>query len=192
MISTCRGYYNLNNLSDKEFIDAILSNDRVIIQHFFFEKCAPTFAYIIRHVFGYQVNKNELINELYLYLQHDNWYKLRQFNYHSKLTTWISVVSVRFFQKKRTELVKNGNSGVQVAEKVEHQEDRICQKLDVESLLNRLSNERYRMVIQRLMLEDKEPQEMANEMGITVDNLYNVKQRALRQMLAIIKAEINI
>jgi RNA polymerase sigma factor (sigma-70 family) len=193
MVSACRGAQNLNDLSDKEFIEAILSNDRVAIRYFFFEKCTPTFAYIIRHVFGYQVNKNELVNELYLYLRHDDWRKLRQFSYHSKLTTWVSVVAVRFFQKKRAMLIEKEASEALIAEKADfsaiYQEEQIYQKLDVESLLNRLPNERYRMVIRRLVLEDEEPQEIANEMGITVDNLYNVKQRALKQLTGIIKAE---
>jgi DNA-directed RNA polymerase specialized sigma24 family protein len=62
--------------------------------------------------------------------------------------------------------------------------------LDVESLVGKLSNERYRFVIQRLILEDKEPQEVANEMGITVDNLYNVKRRAMLQLALIARKEV--
>jgi DNA-directed RNA polymerase specialized sigma24 family protein len=62
--------------------------------------------------------------------------------------------------------------------------------LDVESLVGKLSNERYRFVIQRLILEDKELQEVANEMGITVDNLYNVKRRAMLQLALIARKEV--
>jgi DNA-directed RNA polymerase specialized sigma24 family protein len=189
MISTCQNAGNLTDLSDKEFIDAMLSNDRVAIRLFFFEKCTPVFAYITRHVFNYQVNKNELINELYLYLQHDDWHKLRQFDYRSKLTTWVSVVAVRFFQKKRAGLIENETSEMLLAEKLEYQDEQIYRKLDVEGLMNRLSSKRYRMVIHRLILKDEEPQELAAEMGITVDNLYNVKRRALQQMGEIIKSD---
>jgi DNA-directed RNA polymerase specialized sigma24 family protein len=35
------------------------------------------------------------------------------------------------------------------------------------------------------MLEDKEPQEVADEMKITVDNLYNIKRRAMQQLIQI-------
>ena len=32
------------------------------------------------------------------------------------------------------------------------------------------------------MLDDWEPEQLANEMGITVDNLYNIKRRAMAQL----------
>ena len=179
----------LNELSDKEIVDAILSNDEVVVGYFFFEKCAPTFSYVIRHVFCHQVNRNEVINEMYLYLQRDNWRRLRQFGYRSKLTTWIAVVAVNFFKKKRARLMVNKALELRMAEKVEHQEEQIDRMPDVEELLSRLPNEKYRMVIRRLVLEDESPQELANKMGITVDNLYNVKQRALKRLKGIIKAE---
>ncbi len=175
--------------SDREIINGILSNDTKIIQYFWFEHCTLMFHYIIYNVFDRRVEKNELINELYLYLQENNWQKLRQFNYRSRLTTWMQVVAIRFFQKKRTELIENKSSEPLIIEKAENNEEQIHQRLDVENLISRLSNERYRFVTQKLILEDMEPQSVADEMGITVDNLYNIKRRALMQLKEIIKNE---
>ena len=42
-----------------------------------------------------------------------------------------------------------------------------------------MSNKRYVLVIKRLMLEDADPDEVAEELGVTVDNLYNIKKRAM-------------
>jgi RNA polymerase sigma factor (sigma-70 family) len=173
----------MEELSDKELVDGMINNDDSIIQYFFFEKCTPMFRYVIQKVFDYRVEKDELINELYLFLQADDWRKLRQFDYRSRLTTWLSVVAIRFFQKKRAGLIENNSFDALYMKETDNLEERIHRKLDVKNLVGQLPNERYRFVIQKLMMEDKEPQEVANEMGITVDNLYNIKRRAL-QMLA--------
>ncbi len=179
------------NYNDKEIVEGILADNEQIVRYFFFEECTPIFRYIISKAFDYQAEENELINELYIYLQKNDWHKLRQFDYRSKLTTWISVVAIRFFQKKRMVLIENKSSETLIIEKVENNENRIHQKLDVENLINRLSNERYRFVIQRCIIEDKDPQEIAYEMGITVANLYNIKTRAIKELTLIARKEVS-
>jgi RNA polymerase sigma factor (sigma-70 family) len=174
-----------DELSDKELIEGMINNDDGIIQYFFFEKCTSMFRYIIQKIFDCQVEKDELINELYLFLQMDDWRKLRQFDYRSRLTTWLSVVAIRFFQKKRAGLIENNAADTLYIEKTDNSEERIYRNLDIKTLIGELPNERYRFVIQRLILEDKEPQEVANEMKITVDNLYNIKRRAIQQIAQI-------
>ena len=175
-------------LTDKEIVTGILAGNKQSICQFFFEECTPIFRYIISKIFDYQAEKDELINELYIYLQENDWKKLRQFDYRSKLTTWISVVATRFFQKKRAALIENESFTPPMVEKV-MENDSIVHKLDIESLLNGLTNERYRSVIRKLVLEDYEPQTLANEMGITVDNLYNIKRRALSQLAHLYRKE---
>ena len=59
------------------------------------------FNYILHRFCPCQLDKNELINELYLYLQSDNWYKLRQFDFRSKLTTVVDGCCCTFFSKKK-------------------------------------------------------------------------------------------
>ena len=59
-------------------------------------------------------------------------------------------------------------------------------KIDVEYLLNQLRNERYVMAIRRLILEDAEPKDVAEEMGVTVDNLYNIKKRVIAALTQIV------
>ena len=87
--------------SDKEIVDGILRNDSKIIEYFFFNRCSPMFAFIISKIFNNRAEKDELVNELFLYLNQNDWYKIRQFDFKSKLTTWVSVVAVRFFIRKK-------------------------------------------------------------------------------------------
>ena len=45
-----------------------------------------------------------------------------------------------------------------------------------------MPNKRYAMVVERLIIDDAEPETLASEMGITTVNLYNLKKRAIRQL----------
>ena len=174
--------------TDEEMVSGILSDDEESIVYFFFEECTPIFHYIISKIFYYQVEKNELINEFYIYLKEKDWHKLRNFDYRCQLKTWISVTAVRFFLKKRANLIENESSEHLITEQITENHD-IFSKEDITNLLCGLS-ERYRYIIQKLVLEDREPQKIANGMGITVDNLYNIKRRALLQLEKIIKIEV--
>ena len=56
---------------------------------------------------------------------------------------------------------------------------------DLERLFNNMPNKRYVHVIRCLMLEDWEPEQLAHEMNITTANLYNIKRRAMAQLMRV-------
>lgn len=64
-------------------------------------------------------------------------------------------------------------------------------KDDLKGLLEALPNERYAFVIQRLVMDDVQPEELAREMNITPANLYNIKKRAIRQLTQIALNDIH-
>ena len=66
-------------ISDRELVDRLLIGDEEIVRYLFFDKCTPMFNYILHRFCPCQLDKNELINELYLYLQSDNWLLLYVF-----------------------------------------------------------------------------------------------------------------
>jgi DNA-directed RNA polymerase specialized sigma24 family protein len=173
--------------TDKEIVSNVIMDDEKSIQRLFFEKCTPIFQYIVRKIFDYQVEENELINEFYLYLKENDWYKLRQFDYRYKLTTWISIVAYNFFKRKRDELIINKSTEYLLTEQITDNYVLSMMDDDVEILLGILRNKRYRFVIRKLILENDEPQKIANEMCITVNNLYAIKFRALQQFQKIIE-----
>ena len=59
------------------------------------------------------------------------------------------------------------------------QESEIQARIDIDSLLKKLSNRRYAFILRKLVLEDMEPKELASIMDVTVPNLYNMKKRAI-------------
>lgn len=66
---------------------------------------------------------------------------------------------------------KSYNSGLTIEE-----------RMDLHSALQKMPNVRYRQVKELLDLQDKQPESVAKEMNITVDNLYNIHRRALVQL----------
>lgn len=176
---------NYELYDDRALVNGILNNDGRLIEYFFNKKCSKLFNYIILNVFDNNLKeKQELANELFLYLAKDDWYKVRQFDYRSKLMTWVSVVAVRFFQKKREELMEQSLS-VALSDKMWQDSSggtTIDRRVDIRAALQKMPNARYRKVIEVLDLQDVCPELLAEEMNVTVDNLYNIHHRALVQL----------
>lgn len=170
--------------TDRQLIDGLLNNDIKLIEYFFNKKCSGLFGYILVNVFDSNVDKQDLTQELFWYLAKNNWYKVRQFDFRSKLVTWVTVVAVRFFQKKRKELIENSGS-VPLNDKMWQEQSRaisIERRMDLYNALAKMPNARYRKVIEVLDLQEVRPEILAEEMKITVDNLYNIHRRALLQL----------
>lgn len=178
-------YYSL---SDKEIVAAVIKNDGAMIKYLFCEKCSKLLSYIAYSVFDNRVDKRELISELFLYIAQNDWYKLKQFDFRSSLMTWLSVVSIRFFQKKREELLEKESEEALISKIRETYKPHSSKELimDIENAINEMKNARYKDVICELDLKDVPPEEYAARTGITVDNLYNLHRRALMQLKNII------
>ncbi len=58
--------------------------------------------------------------------------------------------------------------------------------MDICKTVNQMTNHRYKDAIIALDFEDRKPEEVAIEMAITVDNLYNLHRRALIQLRTIL------
>lgn len=175
--------YNLYD--DEQLVNGILNNDRPLIEYFFQKKCSKLFSYILLNVFDGKIDKWELVSELYLFMACNNWQVFRNFQYRSSLMTYVTVVAVRFFQKKRIQLIDLPFS-TELSEKTWKGQtagnSSIDRRMDIQSALQEMPNARYRKVIEELDLHDIRPEELAREMNVTVDNLYNIHRRAHFQL----------
>lgn len=179
-------------MTDQEIIQGLIARDDRITRDFFFVLCRPLFLSIIRKVFDFGVKYDELVNELYLYLMEDDARKLRNFKYRSSVYQWLKVVAVRFFIKRREELIeKKGEEPLYEGETVPTTDgwcavgsanNAYSAKCDLQRLFSLMPNKRYVYVIQQLVIDDCEPEKLAEEMGINVANLYNIKRRAMDQL----------
>lgn len=170
-------------MTDEELIQGLISRDNLITEQFFYVKCRPLLTAIMRIVFDYHVEYNEMVSELYNYLMEDDGLKLRQFEFRSSVYQWMKVVATRFFIRRRNFMIENFAKSPhyeRVSEdKVITPVDKINDRMDVEKLLQIMDNKRYADVIRSLILNEESPEQYAMRMGVTVDNLYNIKKRAI-------------
>ena len=174
-------------MTDQEIIKGLIERDECVTKDFFFVKCKPLFYSIINIVFDYEVEYDELVNELYLYLMEDDATKLRNFEYRSSVYQWLKVITIRFFIKKRARMIDNtsGEPPYDKQDQIAASESDVAVEYDIERLFEAMPTKRYVYVIRRLILEDCEPEELAREMNITTANLYNIKRRSMAQLTRI-------
>ena len=169
-------------MTDQEIVQALIERDSRVTAQFFFKDCRPLLLSIINRVFDKQkVNYDEIISELYIYLMAHDAHRLRQFRFESTLYQWIKTTAIRFCLKlKNDEVVIDDES----QEPLDNNRDTDCielsqAKMDVDNLLSQMRNQRYAKVIRMLMIDGMSPEEVAKELSVTVDNLYNIKRRAM-------------
>lgn len=182
----------LRSLSDKELVSQIVQNNEQVVEYLLFEKCSSMFNYIQTEIFSGKVGKFELINELYLYLSKNNWKIVQQFEGRSKLTTWLSVVAVRFFLKKKSEMIDSDKKVALNINSVKripcsYSQATMNEKMDLLSAIQKLNSPRDKFVIIAIELEGYEVEEVASQLNVTKANLYSIKKRALDKLAKILK-----
>ena len=179
-------------MTDQEIVKGLIERDKRITEDFFFVKCRPLFCSIMNIVFGYEVEYDEMVNELYVYLMEDDAIKLRNFEYRSSVYQWLKILAIRFFIKKRARLIDNssGEPPYDKRDQIAAPKSDVAVEHDIERLFEAMPTKRYVYVIRRLILEECEPEELAREMKITTANLYNIKRRSMAQLTRIALEDI--
>ena len=173
------------SMTDFEIIEALVARDNAMTQEYLFEQCRPLFLSVIRRVFDYEVDYDEFVNELYIYLMENDAARLKQFEGRSSLYQWLKVTATRFFIKKRDQLIEDQTNDTLYEEEDIKDNPMSASVLDVQRLLDAMPNKRYAYVIRKLIIEEYTPEELSVEMHITTDNLYNIKRRAMMQLMQI-------
>ena len=174
-------------MTEQEIIQGLIARDNHITEEFFFVKCRPLFYSVMRSFFDYEVNYDEMVNELYVYLMEDDASKLRHFEYRSSIYQWLKILALRFFLRKRNQMIEDCSQETPYDEQgsfMAPQTDKAAE-FDIERLFEAMPTKRYVEVIRRLILEDCEPEVLAQEMNITTANLYNIKRRSMAQLIRI-------
>ncbi len=183
-------------MTDKEIIEGLINRDNRVTGYFL-EKYKPLFLNAVALVFNYSVDENECINDFYLYLMSNNASKLRSFEGRSSFGTWLKKVVVRFFialEKSKRVIEETSHESLFEQSGTDDMANNLSiidAKGDLERLFKLMNNQRYVMIIRMLVLDDREPEQIANLMGITVANLYNIKKRALAALVKVAIKERN-
>ena len=171
-------------MTDKEIIEGLIARDNRVTEEFFFDKCRPLFCSIMTKVFDYEVEYDEMVNELYVYLMENDAIKLRNFEYRSSVYQWLKVLAIRFFINKRGRMIDDTSRQTPYdghQQTVDSETDMTAEG-DMERLFNNMPSKRYVYVIRRLILENWEYEDLAKDMNITTANLYNIRRRAMAQL----------
>ncbi|MBR4240384.1 MAG: sigma-70 family RNA polymerase sigma factor [Prevotella sp.] len=174
-------------MTDQEIIQGLLARDNRVTKDFFFVNCRPLFCSIIRKLFNSDVDYDEFVNELYVYLMANDAIKLRNFEYRSTVFQWLKVLAIRFFMNKRDRMIDDISHDSHydgLIQSADTEKDMTAEE-DMERLFNNMPNKRYVYVIRCLILEDRNPEHLAHEMNITTANLYNIKRRAMAQLVRV-------
>lgn len=180
-------------MSDTELISAVTRDDHGAIVYFFYQKFMPTFQYHIFNIFPGRVDIQELVDEFFLYLREDSWRRLRTFNGTASLSTWISVISYRFFKNfKHSKIDSNGLITISsqweayTGEWVQSHDAGM--KMDIDKAISSIASDRDRDIAKLIFVEDMEFQKIADHFGISVDYLYTVKNRLGKQLKNALKS----
>ena len=174
--------------SDDRMVSELIKGNQDAIVWFFYTKYSATFQYHIFKLFNYKVDINDLVDEFFLYLYDNDWKRLRSFDSsQASLNTWISTVSYRFFRDYKQSMIDS--DGVSTTNDMWDSTfsdwTQSCDAgimMDVNSAIGQIKSERDRQIAIRLFVEDKEYESVAQEFGLTVDYVYTVKNRLIKQL----------
>ena len=177
----------MDYLSDRQLVDMLLTNDEKVVEYVFFHRCDGMFARVINDIFHSQVKKEELITDFYLYLSADDWQRLRQFEFRSELSTWLTVVAIRYFNQKKDEIQTNlGNLEESLMKEVRQIPDDFdlfdeMSRVELYEAIDKLPKSRERMAILG-ELAGKKAETIAEELGCTVAAVYNLTKKARKTL----------
>lgn len=175
-------------LTDNEIIDALIQKDEKVTHEFFFVWCKPLLYSLIRKVFNYEVDYDELVNELYVHLMEDDARRLRSFRGRSSVYQWLKCVAIRFFIEKRDRVIEDKASDplYERDEPYYFPRELTDAQVDMIALLKRMHNDKYRFVLEQYYLRGAEFEEIADALGTTTANVYNIKRRALTKLTVLV------
>lgn len=169
------------NLTDQEIITHLIQRDKVVTRWFFYEKCRPLLMSLMRSLFDYPVDYDEVVDSVYLLLMENEAQRLRNFGYRCSLCQWLKVICINHLTCKRDEMI-DLETDKPLYKREDEPVDMMSRNeaaMDLERLFAEMKSERDVCVIRRLMIDDALPEVVADELGVSVDYLYVLKQRAM-------------
>ena len=179
---------------DAQMVAEVISGNDGAIKYIFYENYTGLlYSNYCKKAKTYGVCFDDLVQELYLYLSGEDWKILRRYN-PSKypFANWFSVVSYRFFKDYvRSMIEPDGN--VPIDDMNDHNPGLASRSImdtlimDIKEILRGFRPPRDREVLEAFLIRDEEPETVASRLGVTVDNIYNIKRRALLRLREMLK-----
>ena len=178
-----------NSYTDVEIYSQLLNNDERMICYVFYEHFRTMLRFNAMKAAGNkEVELDDLIQELYLYMSQNDWEKLRKYSPEYPFANWFSVVSYRFFKDFTFSMIESSQNVP-----IDNIDDRTVLSqgnnisssiiMDIKNAIRKAKPPRDRRILEALILNEEEPTDVAAQFEVTVDNLYNIKRRAIAKLI---------
>ena len=175
--------------NDAQLVAELLAGNEGALHYVFYDHFNPLLKMNAYKAAGTkQVEYDDLVQELYLYLSDNDWEKLRKYNPERPFINWFSVVSYRFFKDFSCSMIVLSNQ-IPISNMNDHQTAFMSNgtigtiMMDIKQAISKLKPPRDSEILEALLLRDEEPETVAKRHNVTVDNLYNIKRRAIARLI---------
>ena len=175
--------------NDAQLVAELLAGNEGALHYVFYDHFNPLLKMNAYKAAGTkQVEYDDLVQELYLYLSNNDWEKLRKYNPERPFINWFSVVSYRFFKDFSCSMIDLSNQ-IPISNMNDHQTAFMSNgtigtiMMDIKQAISKLKPPRDSEILEALLLRDEEPETVAKRHNVTVDNLYNIKRRAIAKLI---------
>ena len=174
---------------DAQLVAELLAGNEGALHYVFYDHFNPLLKMNAYKAAGTKlVTYDDLVQELYLYLSSNNWEKLRKYNPERPFVNWFSVVSYRFFKDFSRSMIDSSDQ-IPISNMNDHQTAFMSNgtigtiMMDIKHAISKLKPPRDSEILEALLLRDEEPETVAKRHNVTVDNLYNIKRRAIAKLI---------
>lgn len=175
-------------LTDREIVKALISDDPVFAEQFFYVQCKPLLSKIARTIFNNNVSTDDLSNELYLLCKEDNWHRVKGFSFKSTFFGWLRVVATRHFIKHKEKFTNltDTNTSHHKRESVSFEN---ASDMEIEHILEQMASPTYRVIIRYLLKELMTDHEVQQRLSLSPNEYKRKKEGAFDQLVRAIKNE---
>ena len=190
---------NVDTMSDREIVAALLARNRTLTEAYFYRKCYPLFKACFNKYYTDCENCIEFINEIYLYLMlpnpqtHQSY--MERFTFRCSLTGWLKIVAETYcnqlFKKKGKiiqESLDDTDRFIEIADSISIEHSSFV-KEDLKHVFAMMPNTRYRELIKLRYVDKYSNEETAAKLGLSMDNYYNKHLLAKKQFVTALRKE---
>lgn len=190
---------DINSMTDREIVAALLCRDHIITEAYFYRKCYPLFKACFEDYYTDCESVVEFINEIYLYLmipcKGSQTSYLEKFTFRCTLTNWLKIVAQTYcYQlfKKRGEIfeesLEDSDRFGEIPDSLSAEHSHFDRE-DLNRVLQMMPNLRYREIIRLKYVDELPNEEVAKRLGMTLDNFYNKHLLAKKQFQTALRKE---
>lgn len=174
---------------DEQLVSALIAGDERAIQYVFYSHYNAMLRKIAKKQIGHlPIEYEDMVQELYLWMSEGNWSRLKKYiPKESKFDYWFSIKSNTFFRdycRKKLYNITDFSSDNPIYSYMPSVSNWYDTELmrDLLRVLDFFQPPRDREILRALIVDDREPANVAEQYGITVDNLYSIKSKALARL----------